>query len=97
MARMSNRDRIARAAEEARLTDEGKVAKKAKKKVAKRPSRAQAKDVRMKIVWVVCNSHGKAVKTFAYPDKDAGTSEAQKLSQSTGFPHVLRSAKVPMD
>ena len=97
MARMSNRERIARAAEEAHLAQEEKVVKKAKQKVVKRPSKAQAKDVRMKIVWVVCNSHGKAVKTFAYPDKDAGTSEAQRLSQSTGFPHVLRANKVPMD
>ena len=100
MARMSNRDRIARAAEEARLAEAEKLARKAATKpakAAKRPSKPRAKEVRMKIVWVVCNDHGKAVKTFAYPDKAAATSEAQRLSSSTGRPHELRATKVPMD
>ncbi len=97
MARMSNRDRIARAAEEARLAEAEKVAKKASSKAAKRPGKARGKDVRMKIVWVVCNSHGKPVKTFAYPDKAAAATEAQRLSSSTGYPHGLRATKVSMD
>ncbi len=86
---MSNRDRIARAAEEARLAEA--------KKAAKPSPKRRAKDVRMKIVWVVCNAHGKPVKTFAYPDKAAATTEAQRLSSSTGHPHNLRATKVPMD
>jgi hypothetical protein len=53
--------------------------------------------VRMKIVWVVVNAQGKPVKTYAYPDKDAATSEVQRLSRSTGNSHALRSAKVPME
>jgi hypothetical protein len=102
MARMSNRDRIARAAEEARLEDAEKVAKKAaqpppKKKAAKRATKPRAKEARMKIVWVVFNAQGKPVKTFAYPDKDAGTTEVQRLSSSTGHPHELRPTKVAMD
>lgn len=102
MARMSNRDRIARAAEEARLAEEEKVAKKvtkkATKKVAKkRSSKSRAKEVRMKIIWVVCNSAGKPVKTFAYPDKEAAAAEVQRLSRSTGQPHELRTTKVPME
>ena len=102
MARMSNKDRIARAAEEARLADEEKAAKKvakkkAPKKASKRPTKASAKDVRMKIVWVVVNPQGKPVKTYAYPDKDAAAIEVQRLSRSTGNSHALRSAKVPME
>ena len=97
MARMSNKDRIARAAEEARLAKEEKDAKKAAKRPSKKASKSRAKDVRMKIVWVVCNALGKPVKTFAYPDKDAATSEAQRLSTSTGHLHELRATKVPMD
>ena len=96
MARMSNRDRIARAAEEARPAEAEKLAKKPAK-AAKRPPKPRAKDVRMKVVWVVDNAHGKPVKTFAYPDKAAATSEAQRLSRSTGHPHELRATKVPMD
>ncbi len=46
---------------------------------------------------MVYNAHGKPVKTFAYPDKAAATSEAQRLSMSTGHPHELRATKVPMD
>lgn len=97
MARMSNRDRIARAAEEARLAETEKLAKKAAGKAAKRPPKPRAKDVRMKIVWVVFNAQGKPVKTFAYADKTAATTEAQRLSSSTGHPHELRATKVPMD
>ena len=93
---MSNRDRIARAAEEARLAEEEKLVKKTSSKATKRPSK-RAKEVRMKIVWVVCNASGRPVKTFSYPDKAAATSEAQRLSRSTGYPHELRASKVPMD
>jgi len=103
MARMSNRERIARAAEEARLAEAEKKAEKpsskakVRKKAAKRTPRSRAKEVRMKLVWVIYNSSGKPVKTFAYPDKDAGTVEAQQLSGSTGHPHELRAVKVPME
>ena len=105
MAHMSNRERIARAAEEARLTEAEKTAKKTAKKAAKktakktvkRAARAPAKDARMKIVWEICNVQGKPVKTFAYPDKDAATSELQRLTSSTGATHVLRATKVPME
>jgi hypothetical protein len=97
MARMSNRDRIARAAEEARLAEAEKLAKKKVRTTAKRSPKPRAKEIRMKIVWEVCNAHGKPVKTFAYPDKDAGTTEVQRLSSSTGHPHELRPTKVPMD
>ena len=97
MASMSNRGRMARAAEEARLAEAEKLAKKEATKAAKRPPKPRAKDVRMKVVWVVYNSSGKPVKTFAYPDKDAGTSEAERLTSSTGRPHELRPTTVPMD
>ncbi len=97
MARMSNRDRIARAAEEARLAEAEKLAKKAAKKATKRPPKPRAKDGRMKIVWVVCNDRGKPVKSFAYPDKAAATTEVQRLSKSTGRPHELRATKVPLE
>ncbi len=97
MARISNRDRISRAAEEARLAEAEKLAKKTARKAAKRPPKLRAKDIRMKIVWVVCNAHGKPVKSFAYPDKAAATTEAQRLSSSTGDLHWLRATKMPMD
>ncbi|MCZ6598827.1 MAG: hypothetical protein O7B99_14410 [Planctomycetota bacterium] len=101
MARMSNRDRIARAAEEARLAEAEKLAKKtvkkAVKKAAKRPPKPRAHEVRMKIVWVVCNASGKPVKTFAYPEEAAATAEAERLSSSTRHPHEVRATKVPMD
>ena len=71
MARMSNRDRIARAAEEAQLRAAEKAEKAAKKPAKKAPasrSGSSAQPARMKIVWDVCDGAGKAVKTFAYPD-----------------------------
>jgi hypothetical protein len=97
MARMSNRERIARAAEEARLADEEKLAKKKAKRVAKRPPKPRAKESRIKLVWVIYNAGGRPVKTFAYPDKESGANEAKRLSRATGKPHELRATRVPMD
>ena len=94
---MSNRDRIARAAEEARLTEADKAAKKATKAPAlPRPKRV-VKPVRMKVIWEVCSMTGKPVKAFPYPDKAAAEAETAMLTKSTGRPHVLRATKVPME
>lgn len=92
MARMSNRERIARAAEEARLGAAEKAAKKAQKK-----PRAPKAPVRMKVVWDVCNTTGDAVKTFAYPDKAQAEAETESLTRSTGRTHILRPTHVPME
>lgn len=103
---MSNRERITRAAEEARLTEADKVAKKAPKPTAKttvkaaarvRPKRAPKAPVRMKVVWDVCNGAGQAVQTFAYPDKAAAEAATLALTRSTGGAHTLRPSKVPME
>jgi hypothetical protein len=99
MVRMSNRDRIARAAEEAKAAAAEK-AEKASKKVAKKPGgRAPrvVKPVRMKIVWDVCNTTGTAVKSFPYPDKARAEAETETLTRSTGRTHILRPTKVPME
>lgn len=99
MARSSNRERIARAAEEARLSALEKVAKLAKAaKVAKKsasPKRSAA-PVRMKIVWEACSAAGAVLGTFAYPDKVAAEAKVAMLTRSTGRTHVLRETKVPM-
>ena len=96
---MSNRERIARAAEEARLAEVEKVEKAAKKTVKATSSRSKlaAKAVRMKIVWEVCSANGAAVKTFSYPDKAAAETATQELTRSTGRTHLLRASKVPME
>ncbi|MCI0587801.1 MAG: hypothetical protein L0323_13250 [Planctomycetes bacterium] len=97
MERLSNRDRIARAAEEARLTAVEKAATKAAKSASgTRPKRA-AQPVRMKIVWEVATENGKTVETFLYPDKPAAEAKAAALTMSTGRPHAVRAAKVPME
>ena len=97
MARMSNRDRIARMAEEAKAAAAEKLAKKEAKPAAKKPTRSRGKDARMKIVWEICNAHGRGVRIFAYPEKDAAAAAAAELTKSTGHPHELRATKVPMD
>ena len=97
MAHMSNRDRIARAAAEAEAAAAEKAAKKATKKTSgSRPERA-AKPVRVKVVWEVRNEAGKAVRTFPYPDKAHAESAVAGLTKSSGRPHVLREARVPME
>jgi hypothetical protein len=94
---MSNRDRIARAAEEAQAAAAEKAAKKSTKKTTgSRPARA-AHPVRMKVIWEVRNLAGKAVKTFAYPDKAQAEAAVDALTKSTGQTHVLRDARVPIE
>jgi hypothetical protein len=93
MERMSNRDRIARAAEEARLT----AAEKAAKGTTESSSKRAVKSVRMKVVWEVCSGTGKTVKSFPYPDKAAAEAQTKALTKSTGRTHVLRPTKVPME
>jgi hypothetical protein len=94
---MSNKDRIARAAEEAQAAIAEKVAKKAAKEAAGAKAKRAAKaPARMKLVWEICIANGKVVKTFAYPDKAAAEAEVTRLAKSSGT-HVLRSTKVPME
>ena len=94
---MSNKDRIARAAEEARVTATEKAAKKvAKDPAAPKAKRAPKPPARVKLVWEVCASNGKVVKTFGYADKAAAEAELARFAKSPGS-HVLRSTKVPME
>jgi len=97
MARMSNRDRIARAAEEAQVAAAEKAAKKAIKKPAGTRAARTKEPVRMKIVWDVCNATGTAVKSFPYPDKAEAEAQTETLTRSTGRTHILRPTKVPME
>ena len=97
MNRMSNKDRIAHAAAEARAAEVEKAAKKAVKKPAAPRAKRVVAPVRMKIVWDVVGATGAKVKTFAYPDKELAEAAAESLSRSTGRSHVLRANKVPME
>ena len=97
MAHMSNRDRIARAAEEAKAAAEEKAAKKAAKKPTGSRTERAAKSVRMKIVWEIWNVAGKAIQTFPYPEKAAAEAAIESLNRSTGRLHTLRATKVPME
>ena len=99
MARTSNRDRIARAADEARVAAEESAAKKASRADAPVKARAKkvAKPTRMKVVWDVCAPTGAAVKSFAYAEKSAAESDAAARTRSSGKTHVVRESKVPME
>lgn len=97
MGQGSNRERIARAAEEARAAEAERAARRAAKKPVASRAKRVVKPVRMKIVWEACSPAGVAVKTFAYPDKDAAEAATEALSRSTGHRHLLRAAKVPME
>jgi hypothetical protein len=90
MGYMSNRDRIARAAEEAEIAAKEKAAKKSAKK---RPDPA----ARMKVIWEVCDGTGKVIEAFPYPDKAQAEAEVEARTRSTGRSHILRPTKVPMD
>ena len=101
MAKMGNRERIARAAEEARLSAVEKTAKQAEKSAEKPAKVARAKraatPVRMKIVWDVGGTGGAKLKTFPYAEKAAAEAAAAALSKSTGRTHQIRESRVPME
>ena len=86
---MSERGRIARAAEE--------TGQSPTKKPTKSRSQLPATRVRMKVVWEVCSGTGTVVKTFPYPEKAAAEAKIKALTISTRRAHMLRAAKVPME
>ena len=96
---MSNKDRIARKAEEARATASDKEQRAASKPEAPagRKPRVPAPPPRLKVVWVVCDAARKVVKTYPYPEQAAAQKEAAALTTSTGKEHVVRKDKVPME
>ena len=94
MGRMSNRERIQRAAEEARLAADEKSAK-AAAKPASRAKRTKAPE-RVKIVWNVCTGGGEVLETFPYSEKAAAEALLAKLSRS-GRTVVLKPNKVPLE
>ncbi|MBL8862323.1 MAG: hypothetical protein JNK02_09960 [Planctomycetes bacterium] len=99
MARMSNRDRIARAAEEARAAAAEKAAKAAPKAAsASAPKRKRAAPApkREKIVWEIYGSNGATVKTFGYADKAAAEAHIVALTHATTNRYGLRGTRVPM-
>jgi hypothetical protein len=103
MAHSSNRDRIARAAEEARLTALEKATKKASKPAkaagaAKVPgAKRSAKSTRVKMMWEVCTPTGTVAAVFAYQDKPAAEAKLAALTKSAGRTHWLRGTQVPME
>ena len=96
MGRMSNRDRIARAAEEAAVAAKEKAAKRVVKKPSSGGSKRAGANVRMKVIWEVCDGSGKAMKSFPYPEKERAEAETEARTRSTGRTHILRPTKVPM-
>jgi hypothetical protein len=94
---MGNRERIARAAEEARITQAEKSAKKATKPATGARAKKAAIPVRIKIVWDVCGATGAKVESFPYPEKAAALAAAEALTNSTGRTHAVRESRVPME
>lgn len=110
MARMSNRDRIAQKAAEAKAAAdeaEKKAKKKAAKKTTKKTTKKAAKKTtsrtkaaatpeRLKVVWSVCDAGGSVVKSYPYPEKAEAEAEVARLTEKKNRPYRLRADKVPM-
>lgn len=53
--------------------------------------------VRLKVVWNVCDLGGRTVATFDYPQKADAEAHAAALKAKGKGNHFVRSEKVPMD
>ena len=103
--RMSNKDRIAKAAAEAAADKKEKAAKKkaTKKKAAKKKTSARKKAAttksagRLKLVWTVCDHSGSGVKSFAFNEEALARKEAKRLSEDKGKVHFVKKEKVPLE
>ncbi len=108
----SNRERIERMAKEAEVGRQEKAAggtkkdasakkttKKTAKKTAKKTTRKTAsKSVeRTRIVWLVCDQSGSAVKTYPYPEEKAAREEAERRTKDTGKTHFVTRGEVPFE
>ena len=104
--RMSNSDRIARAAAEAEAADkEKKAAKKAAKKTTKKATKKATKKTtrkttkksavpqRRKIVWAVGRLGADPVATYPYKEKAAAEADAKQR----GDAFSVKPLKVPME
>ena len=100
--RMSNKDRIAKAAAEVDAGKKTKAKKKAaKKKVAKKKvarKKAATKSAgRLKLVWVVCDHSGSGVKEFAFNEEALARKEAKRLTEDKGKAHFVKKEKIPLE
>ena len=94
--RLSNSDRIAKAAAEAEAKAKAK-AEKAAARAAKPPKPRKPREPpppqRLKIVWSVGEPGGPPVKTFPYPERAAADAEASRA----GKHWIVKPIKVPME
>ncbi len=99
--RSSNRERIERLAQEAEITRREKAASAAAKKTAparKATRKTAAKPAgRTRVVWLVCDQSGSAVKTYPYPEEKDARGEAKRLTKNTGKSHFVTRGEVPFE
>jgi hypothetical protein len=69
------------------------------KKTRSEPTERRPKpelQMRMRVVWAVCDIGGRTVKTFDYPEKAAAEAFALELKAKGKGNHFVRSLKEPM-
>lgn len=100
--RMSNRERVQRAAAEAAARDREKTEKTGGKSTSsstprKRATKKAPVRQRQMTVWKVFDNSFKEVAVFAYPEKKKAETEAARLTKETGKTHFVNDVVVPME
>jgi hypothetical protein len=90
--RTSNRDRIERMAAEKAA---GRRQKDAKAPAAPRAA-AEKAAARVRLVWVICDNAGEAVRTFAFNEYEPAKEEAARLTEKKGKQHFVKKDKAPL-
>ena len=87
--RLSNRERIARAALEAEAA--------AKQKASSRKASSKKFTGRTRVVWLLCDPSGRSVRTYLYPEEQKARADAEKLTAETGKTHFVSRGEVPFE
>ncbi|MCU0726681.1 MAG: hypothetical protein MUE73_12985 [Planctomycetes bacterium] len=57
---------------------------------------AEKAAARVRLVWVVCDNAGEAVKTFAFNEYEPAKEEAARLTEKKGKQHFVKKDKAPL-
>lgn len=88
---MAQEAEVTRKEKEAAAAKKTAPGKKTTRKTASKPAE------RIRVVWLVCDQSGSAIKTYPYPEEQAARGEAERRTKDTGKTHFVTRGEVPFE